>query len=127
MAADVYTQPPYVGRGGWSWYTGAAGWLHRAAIESILGLDLRADLLTVSPCLPSDWPQAELVLRRDGRTMRFVLVRESGPTALATALRLDARLLGVGEPLRWPELGANSCFVVALGVTVATVRDAAQA
>ena len=127
MAADVYTQPPYVGRGGWSWYTGAAGWLHRAAIESILGLELRADLLTVSPCLPSDWPQAELMLRRDGRTMRFVLVRESGPAALATALRLDARLLGVGESLRWPELGANSCFVVALGVPVATVRDAAQA
>jgi cyclic beta-1,2-glucan synthetase len=127
MAADVYTQPPYVGRGGWSWYTGAAGWLHRAAIESILGLDLRADLLSISPCLPSDWPQAELVLRRDGRTMRFVLVRESGPAALATALRLDARLLGVGETLRWPELGATSCFVVPLGVPVATARDAAAA
>jgi cyclic beta-1,2-glucan synthetase len=127
MAADVYTQPPYVGRGGWSWYTGAAGWLHRAAIESILGLDLRADQLSVSPCLPSDWPQAELTLRRDGRTMRFVLVRESGPAALATALRLDARLLGVGESLRWPELGANSCFVIPLGLPVATVRDAADA
>jgi cyclic beta-1,2-glucan synthetase len=127
MAADVYTQPPYVGRGGWSWYTGAAGWLHRAAIESILGLDLRADLLSISPCLPSDWPQAELVLRRDGRTMRFVLVRENGPAALATALRLDARLLGVGESLRWSELGETSCFVVPLGVPVATVLDAAAA
>jgi cyclic beta-1,2-glucan synthetase len=127
MAADVYTQPPYVGRGGWSWYTGAAGWLHRAAIESILGLDLRADLLSISPCLPSDWPQAELVLRRDGRTMRFVLVRESGPAALATALRLDARLLGVGESLRWTELGETSCFVVPLGVPVDTVLDAAAA
>lgn len=127
MAADVYTQPPYVGRGGWSWYTGAAGWLHRAAIESILGLDLRADLLSISPCLPSDWPRAELVLRRDGRTMRFVLVRESGPAALATALRLDARLLSVGESLRWAELGETSCFVVPLGESVATVLDAAAA
>jgi cyclic beta-1,2-glucan synthetase len=116
MAADVYTQPPYVGRGGWSWYTGAAGWMHRAAIESILGLDLRADLLSVSPCLPSHWPQAECVLRRDGRTMRFVIVRESGSAALATAQRLDARLLDVGESLRWTELGANSCFVIPLGV-----------
>ena len=121
MAADVYTQPPYVGRGGWSWYTGAAGWLHRAAIESILGLDLRADLLSVSPCLPSHWPQAELVLRRDGRTMRFVIVRERGPAALATALRLNARLLDVGESLRWPELGANSCFVIPLAAPVATI------
>jgi cyclic beta-1,2-glucan synthetase len=116
MAADVYTQPPYVGRGGWSWYTGAAGWMHRAAIESILGLDVRADLLSISPCLPSHWPQAECVLRRDGRTMRFVIVRESGPAALATAQRLDARLLSVGESLHWTELGANSCFVIPLGV-----------
>jgi hypothetical protein len=59
--------------------------------------------------------------------MRFVLVRESGPAALATALRLDARLLGVGESLRWPELGANSCFVIPLGAPAATVRDAAAA
>jgi cyclic beta-1,2-glucan synthetase len=40
MAGDVYTQPPYVGRGGWSWYTGRAAWMHRAAVESIFGLRL---------------------------------------------------------------------------------------
>ena len=49
MAGDVYTQPPYVGRGGWSWYTGAAAWLHRAAIGSILGLRMQADSLSVRP------------------------------------------------------------------------------
>ena len=42
VAADVYSAPPYTGRGGWSWYTGAAGWLHRGAVESILGLNLQA-------------------------------------------------------------------------------------
>ena len=55
MAGDVYTQPPYVGRGGWSWYTGAAAWMHRAAIESIFGLRLGAQELCFTPCLPSHW------------------------------------------------------------------------
>ena len=53
MAGDVYTQPPYVGRGGWSWYTGAAAWLHRAAIESIFGLQQGAQRAVASrPACP---------------------------------------------------------------------------
>ena len=53
MAGDVYTQPPYVGRGGWSWYTGAAAWMHRAAIESIFGLRLGAhDAVASRPACP---------------------------------------------------------------------------
>ena len=58
MAGDIYTAAPWVGRGGWSWYTGAAAWLHRAALESILGLQLDALMLRVTPGLPSHWPQA---------------------------------------------------------------------
>ncbi|MBL8303222.1 MAG: carbohydrate-binding protein, partial [Ideonella sp.] len=66
VAGDVYSQPPYVGRGGWSWYTGAAAWLHRAAVGSILGLRQDEATLCFTPCLPSHWPFAELTLRRDG-------------------------------------------------------------
>jgi cyclic beta-1,2-glucan synthetase len=58
MAGDVCSQPPYLGRGGWSWYTGAAAWLHRAAIESIFGLRLGAVELSFAPCLPPHWPQS---------------------------------------------------------------------
>lgn len=115
MAGDVYTQPPHVGRGGWSWYTGAAAWLHRAAIEAIFGLDLRAGELSLVPCLPSHWPRAELTLKRDGRTMHFILVRDPGPQALAAAARPDAQLLQPGAALRWPQPAADSCFVVPLG------------
>jgi len=114
MAADIYTQPPYVGRGGWSWYSGAAGWLHRAAIESILGLQLEAQTLRFTPCLPSSWPQAELMLRREGRTMRFVLVRGNAAQALAACDDPQARALAVGEPLAWAALPAHSCFAMAL-------------
>jgi cyclic beta-1,2-glucan synthetase len=118
MAADVYSQSPYSGRGGWSWYTGAAGWLHRAAVESILGLHLQAEELWFTPCLPVHWPRAEINLTRGGRSMHFLMVRtghvatplaslpgEVGPKALT---------LQVGERLRWRDLPPHSRFVISL-------------
>ncbi len=112
MAGDVYTQPPYVGRGGWSWYTGAAAWLHRAAIGSILGLKMQADTLSVRPCMPSHWPQAELTLLRDGRRLRFTLLRGSTIAARELASAKSARLLQVGEVVAWRELPGDMAFVV---------------
>lgn len=113
VAGDVYSQPPYVGRGGWSWYTGAAAWLHRAAIEAMFGLRLGATRLSLRPCLPAAWPRAELRLQRQGRQMRFILVR--GPVAEVLALEPGARLLSPGQVLMWTELPALSSFVVPLG------------
>ena len=114
MAGDVYTQPPYVGRGGWSWYTGSAAWMHRAAIESIFGLKQGAQELCFMPCLPSHWQQAELTLLRDGRTMRFILYRAEPVEALAATAQWGAQLLNVGQPLAWTTLPAHACFVIAL-------------
>jgi cyclic beta-1,2-glucan synthetase len=94
--------------------TGAAAWLHRAAIESIFGLELQAHELRFAPCLPAHWRQAELTLRRDGRTLRFVLVRGNEQAALAATAHRGARLLRRGEALRWPELAVDACFVVPL-------------
>jgi cyclic beta-1,2-glucan synthetase len=88
--------------------------LRRAAIESIFGLQLRAHELSFAPCLPSHWQRAELTLRRDGRTLRFVLVRAGEQAALAATAPLGARLLRRSEALRWPELAADACFVVPL-------------
>ncbi len=60
VAADVYSVPPHTGRGGWSWYTGSAGWMYRLIVESLLGLRLEVDdngaRLHVRPCMPADWP-----------------------------------------------------------------------
>jgi cyclic beta-1,2-glucan synthetase len=114
MAGDVYSQPPYVGRGGWSWYTGAAAWMHRAAIESIFGLQQEAHFLSFTPCLPTHWHQAELTLQRDGRKMRFILLRASPNAALAATAQWGAQLLQPGAPLHWSELVADSCFVIPL-------------
>jgi cyclic beta-1,2-glucan synthetase len=104
MAGDVYTQPPYVGRGGWSWYTGAAAWMHRAAVESIFGLRLGARDLHFRPCLPRAWPQASLVLRRDGRSLHFLLVRGVDAPASAGASLQPATVLRPGEVLAWAAL-----------------------
>jgi cellobiose phosphorylase len=55
VAADVYSLPPHTGRGGWTWYTGSAGWFYRLIVESLLGLRLEVDKLRFAPCLPADW------------------------------------------------------------------------
>ena len=55
VAADVYALSPHIGRGGWTWYTGSAGWLYRLIVESLLGLRLEVDKLRIAPCLPADW------------------------------------------------------------------------
>jgi cellobiose phosphorylase len=55
IAADVYALSPHIGRGGWTWYTGSAGWMYRLILESLLGLRLETDKLYIDPCLPSDW------------------------------------------------------------------------
>ena len=114
MAGDVYTQPPYVGRGGWSWYTGAAAWMHRAAIESIFGLQLGASDLTFNPCLPSHWLRAELTLVRGERTMHFILMRANLGDALQATTALGAQALRPGQALRWLDLAEQSCFVIPL-------------
>ncbi|MDR3454503.1 MAG: glucoamylase family protein [Rhodoferax sp.] len=114
MAGDVYSQPPYVGRGGWSWYTGAAAWMHRAAIESIFGLQQGAQDLCFAPCLPSHWHQAELTLVRAGRTMRFILIRTTALAALTATAQWGARLLHPGQALHWPDLALDTCFVIPL-------------
>jgi cellobiose phosphorylase len=55
MAADVYAVAPHTGRGGWTWYTGSAGWMYRLVLESLLGLRLDVDKLHITPRLPARW------------------------------------------------------------------------
>jgi cyclic beta-1,2-glucan synthetase len=56
MVADIYGKAPHVGRGGWTWYTGSAGWMYRAGVEFILGIQQRGAKLHFDPCIPKDWP-----------------------------------------------------------------------
>ncbi len=58
--ADIYTAPGHVGRGGWTWYTGSAGWMYRAALEGLLGLNVEADTMRLAPCIPRAWRGFEI-------------------------------------------------------------------
>ena len=69
VAADIYASAPHIGRGGWTWYTGSAGWMQRAGVESILGLKIRGAVLHLDPCIPKNWPQFEMTIRR--RSARY--------------------------------------------------------
>ena len=60
VAADVYAHPMHVGRGGWTWYTGSAGWMYQAAVQSLLGLRRNGATISVNPCIPAVWPQYAL-------------------------------------------------------------------
>jgi cyclic beta-1,2-glucan synthetase len=86
VAADVYGEPPHVGRGGWTWYTGSAGWMWRVAVESIMGLSIdEGRALVLNPTISSTWPRCQLTYRlRDGKT-RYVIVIEN-PTGKETGV-----------------------------------------
>ncbi|HTT67856.1 MAG TPA: glucoamylase family protein [Gemmatimonadales bacterium] len=66
-AGDVYAHPAHIGRGGWTWYTGSAGWMYRAGLESILGLKRHGTSFELDPCIPTAWPGYSIVWRF-GRT-----------------------------------------------------------
>jgi cyclic beta-1,2-glucan synthetase len=62
IAADVYSVAPHTGRGGWTWYTGSAGWMYRAGLEGILGIRREATQLIIDPCIPAAWPGFDITL-----------------------------------------------------------------
>jgi len=89
VAADVYSKPPHTGRGGWSWYTGSAGWMYRLVIESLLGMQLRIDdqgaWLAIAPCLPPHWNSYAVDYRFRATTYRIeigVSQQEGAPQAI---------------------------------------------
>jgi cyclic beta-1,2-glucan synthetase len=88
VAADVYALSPHVGRGGWTWYTGSAGWLYRLIVESLLGLRLDVDKLRVVPCLPSDW-EAFKMHYRYRETVYHIAVVQNGVGAGESRLVVD--------------------------------------
>jgi cellobiose phosphorylase len=88
VAADVYAVSPHIGRGGWSWYTGSSGWMYRLIVESLLGLSLAGDKLTVAPHLPPEWDSFRMHYRY--RSASYAITVTSGDTAM---LSIDGREL----------------------------------
>lgn len=77
MCADIYAAPPHIGRGGWTWYTGAAGWMYRLIVETLLGLQLEVDQLRITPCIPSHW-ESYSIRYRFYETFYHITVKGNG-------------------------------------------------
>ena len=92
VAADVYAVAPHTGRGGWTWYTGAAGWMYRLIMESLLGLRLTADpqssRLHFAPCLPADWQGFQLHYRYR-QTLYHITVRQTSGAEAGMTVSVD--------------------------------------
>jgi len=80
VAADVYTNAQHAGRGGWTWYTGSAGWLYRFIIESLLGVRLEVDRLRLEPLIPRSWPGFDVHYRHHG-TLYHLRVENLGASS----------------------------------------------
>jgi cellobiose phosphorylase len=81
MAADVYAAAPHTGRGGWTWYTGSAGWMYRLAVESLLGVSREGARLRIAPCLPPGWPGFKLRYRYGETIYRIAVVCDEAGAA----------------------------------------------
>ncbi|KVW97102.1 NdvB [Thiobacillus denitrificans] len=77
MCADIYGVSPHTGRGGWTWYTGAAGWMYQLSVETLLGLQLEVDHLRIAPCVPADWDSYKIHYRYR-ETVYHITVRRIG-------------------------------------------------
>ena len=89
VAADIYSVPPHVGRGGWTWYTGSAGWLYRAGVEAILGLRVRGAELTLAPCIPRHWPGFEILFRYRRARYEIAVENPHGVSGGVARVELD--------------------------------------
>jgi cyclic beta-1,2-glucan synthetase len=114
VAADVYSQPPHVGRGGWTWYTGSAGWLYRVALETMLGLCVRGNQLEIKPVIASHWQRYELTYRYRSATYHITVENPAGVEQGVLSILLDGQTVAVG-PLPLHDDGRRHELRVVMG------------
>jgi cyclic beta-1,2-glucan synthetase len=116
IAADVYSVAPHVGRGGWTWYTGSAGWMHRAGIEAILGIRREGQILVIAPCIPTTWTDFEASVKL-GTTRYDISVRNASHASPDTRrVILDNAVLAPSTgDLRLPLDGRSHVLTIHLG------------
>jgi len=89
VAADVYSRPPHVGRGGWTWYTGSAAWMYRVGLEAVLGLRREGEKLRIEPCIPEAWPGFRVSYRFRETTYRIHVEKPEGVLGGVERILLD--------------------------------------
>ncbi len=93
IAADVYSTGPHAGRGGWTWYTGSAGWMYRAGVEGLLGLTRAGNMLILNPCFPGAWPQMTATVTVGDARFAISILNPDGTGRGVVAAQLDGARL----------------------------------
>jgi cyclic beta-1,2-glucan synthetase len=83
IAADVYAEPLHKGRGGWTWYTGSAGWMYQLIVHSFIGLTKKGHTLHFKPCIPEDWPGVTITYRNRDKVYTIQLQQHNGAIQLS--------------------------------------------
>jgi len=125
VPGDVYSESPHAGRGGWTWYTGSAGWLYRAGIEWLLGIRIEGTRLAVDPCIPAAWPGFTVTLRH--RTAQYEIAVEN-PSHVCRGiamLELDGEAQQDRTAITLADDGASHRVRVVLGARAGRVQTAA--
>jgi cyclic beta-1,2-glucan synthetase len=107
VAGDVYSEPPHVGRGGWTWYTGSAAWLYRAAIEWILGFRIRGTVLSIDPCVPRSWPNYSMNFRYHSTVYKISVENPSGVSRGVASVEMDGKLLAISPNIPLTDDGGS--------------------
>ncbi|WP_373001679.1 GH36-type glycosyl hydrolase domain-containing protein [Marinobacter sp.] len=89
MCADIYGVSPHIGRGGWTWYTGAAGWMYRLTVETLLGLQLEVDHLRIAPCMPANWDGYKIHYRYRDTVYHISVGGVGGASGSVTRVTVD--------------------------------------
>ena len=100
IAADIYAAAPHTGRGGWTWYTGSAGWMYRLLIETLLGVNLEGDQLRLEPRLPKAWTTYKIHYRYRQTVYHINIIRLADASPITNRLTVDGQELpGTTIPL----------------------------
>ena len=89
IAADVYAEPKHKGQGGWTWYTGSAGWMYQLIIHSFIGVKREANTLSFAPCLPEDWTHFEMDYRFEATNYKIQFIQTASEVEKTMKVFLD--------------------------------------
>ena len=112
VAADIYSAPAHAGRGGWSWYTGAAGWMYRVTIESLLGIRREGQWLRIEPCVPTGWPAYKVTLRIEGAEYAIEVDNSARTGSGVVSVAMDGKAAPDGRIPLEPGSGQHAVHVV---------------
>jgi cyclic beta-1,2-glucan synthetase len=117
ICADVYSMPPHVGRGGWTWYTGSAGWMYNVALEWLLGFRIRGTNLVLDPCIPRAWPKFEISFRYRSARYEISVDNPLSVSRGVIAAKLDGEMLAGSDKTLLPLVddGAQHSIQIVLG------------